>query len=168
MKLNFGCGSNRLDGWHNYDSELDIRKKLPFEDGSADFILCEHCVEHTNYREVWGFLGECRRILKSGGVVRIGIPDIGRIRRLAGNEYMQIANCSSVEECVRAAIFSHGHESCWTQELMEVFMFSVGLHPKRFDAGKSDHIELVDVEGHWHVVGRVNAEMETGVIEGTK
>ncbi len=38
LKLNFGCGSNKLPGWRNMDAEIDITKPLPFKDGEAAFI----------------------------------------------------------------------------------------------------------------------------------
>ena len=68
-KINFGCGGNFLEGWENYDAEVDITKPLPFEDSSTDFILAEHVYEHIKPREGILFLRECHRILKPTGVI---------------------------------------------------------------------------------------------------
>ncbi len=53
MKLHLGCGQNIIPGWMNIDLEPgpggvrhDLRKRLPFGDGSARFIFNEHFLEH--------------------------------------------------------------------------------------------------------------------------
>jgi hypothetical protein len=38
-RLHFGCGSNRLPGWTNFDAEVDISKPLPFFDASGSHLL---------------------------------------------------------------------------------------------------------------------------------
>jgi len=70
-KIQFGCGGNRLNGWENYDYEIDISKPLPFNNDSVDAILAEHVLEHINIHQAWNFIEECYRILKKDAVKSI-------------------------------------------------------------------------------------------------
>jgi len=72
MKLNLGCGKEILEGYNNYDREIDLEKKLPFEDNSVDEILCHHVLEHLINPEFT--VSEFYRILKPNGVLSIKLP----------------------------------------------------------------------------------------------
>src|SRR5262249_360363 len=50
---------------------------LPFDDSSVSFIFAEHVFEHFSPATATVFLAECRRTLRSGGVLRIIVPDAG-------------------------------------------------------------------------------------------
>ena len=51
-------------------------QKIPEQSGSVDVVYSSHMIEHIERKDVKGFLGETRRILKSGGQIRIAVPDI--------------------------------------------------------------------------------------------
>ena len=74
LKLHFGCGSNKLNGWENIDQEIDVRKALPYESNSVDFIFHEHLIEHLDEVDGYNFLHESYRILKPSGYLRISTP----------------------------------------------------------------------------------------------
>lgn len=82
IKLHLGCGGRVFSGWLNGDINLrsdcyvDVTKKLPFKDGSADFIYSEHLVEHLEYPQAKEFLKECYRVLKPNGILRTAMPDL--------------------------------------------------------------------------------------------
>jgi predicted SAM-dependent methyltransferase len=82
MKLHFGCGPFRLDGWINIDVHpaplaMNALWPLPFSDRSARYVFVSHMLEHFFYpHEVGRFLDEIVRVLSAGGVVRIIVPDI--------------------------------------------------------------------------------------------
>jgi predicted SAM-dependent methyltransferase len=60
----------------------DCRWSLPFEDNSVDGIRAEHFFEHLETREeLPSFLKDCRRVLKTGGVLRLIVPDAERYLR---------------------------------------------------------------------------------------
>ncbi len=82
LKINFGSGSATKSGFLNLDFSssadirLDLRKPLPLNDSSCNFIYSEHFVEHLTYPEgVEMHFSECFRILESNGVISISVPD---------------------------------------------------------------------------------------------
>lgn len=173
MKLNLCCGGNVLAGWVNRDMDCDIRSKLPYEPESVDFILCEHGLEHVTHREAWNFLHECHRILRTGGAVRIAVPDVERIWFAFTPAYGEAVKAGghgdgSLTSSVRAAIFEHGHQAVWNQSLLAVFLSCAGFKIQPQRPGKSAHPALVNVEGHGRVVGEEIANIETSVMEGWK
>lgn len=88
VRLHLGCGWNMLEGWINIDlvggkTDLawDLRKPLPFEAHSVDAVFLEHVFEHMSYSETLTVLGHIKAALKSGGVLRVGVPDAGMYAR---------------------------------------------------------------------------------------
>ena len=65
---------------------------LPYNDASFDVVLCHHVVEHVEDDQA--VLRECRRVLRPGGLLLLGIPQedgaIGRwLRRLHRRLYAE-------------------------------------------------------------------------------
>jgi predicted SAM-dependent methyltransferase len=82
LRLHLGSGKERKDGWVNVDLlgdpvdlPWDVTRRLPFPDGSVDVIFSEHLLEHLSLANGMAFLRECNRLLKSDGIMRIGVPD---------------------------------------------------------------------------------------------
>lgn len=84
MKLNLGCGYNKVPGYINVDSDplcepdviADLESTLPWEDNSVDEIMLNHVLEHLGedtktYLNLWK---EFYRILKDGASVLICVP----------------------------------------------------------------------------------------------
>jgi ADP-heptose:LPS heptosyltransferase/SAM-dependent methyltransferase len=173
IKLNFGCGENRITGWCNYDGEVDITKPLPFEDEHADFIFAEHVVEHVDYRQALAFFAECRRVLKAGGVIRIAVPSLENIWKRGDQDYFNFARkwgpSADRRGAMHAIINAHGHKAIWTQGLLEACLFYAGFEDiEPCEPGQSSHADLVAVEGHGRVIGERFNWIETAVVEGTK
>ncbi len=80
-KLNIGSGRTNWTGYlkcdidENADIKCDMRY-LPFKDDSADIISSHHALEHIPYRHIWKTLKEWHRVLKVGGELDLGMPDI--------------------------------------------------------------------------------------------
>ncbi|TGQ69522.1 methyltransferase domain-containing protein [Mesorhizobium sp. M00.F.Ca.ET.186.01.1.1] len=173
IKLNFGCGTNRLDGWQNFDAEIDITSPLPFADGHADFIYAEHVVEHVDYIKALAFFAECRRVLKPGGVIRIAVPSLENIFRRGDQDYFNFTRkwgpTADLRGAMHAIIFAHGHQAIWSQGTLEAALYFAGFEDvAACDPGKSSHADLVDVEGHGRVIGDHFNWIETAIAEGTK
>ncbi|RWF44291.1 MAG: methyltransferase domain-containing protein [Mesorhizobium sp.] len=173
IKLNFGCGENRITGWCNYDEEVDITQPLPFEDDHADFIFAEHVVEHVDYRQALAFFAECRRVLKPGGIIRIAVPSLENIWKRGDQDYFNFvrkwAPSADRRGAMDAIINAHGHQAIWTQGLLEACLFYAGFEDiEACEPGNSSHADLVAVEGHGRVIGERFNWIETAVVEGTK
>ena len=85
--LHIGCGIHTLEGWLNADFYpqkpevmfLNATKRFEFADNSFDYIFSEHMIEHVDYASGLFMLGECHRVLKPGGIVRITTPNLRTI-----------------------------------------------------------------------------------------
>lgn len=84
IKLNIGCGENKIKGFINIDGFLDsadlkhdIIKNgpLPYADNSIDDIVMFHCIEHIEKKYHDFVLGEFYRLLKPGGDLVISFPE---------------------------------------------------------------------------------------------
>jgi predicted SAM-dependent methyltransferase len=88
--LNLGCGTTFHDAWVNVDIEpsapgviqADFRARLPFDDGEFDAVYHSHVLEHLPAEQGDAFLGECLRVLKRDGIIRVVVPDLEQIARL--------------------------------------------------------------------------------------
>jgi predicted SAM-dependent methyltransferase len=87
LRLHLGCARNRLPHWVNIDllrpgRSLDLywdfRRGLPFPSNSVEAIFAEHLFEHLTYAQGIELMRECWRVLLPEGVLRIGVPDLGR------------------------------------------------------------------------------------------
>ncbi len=54
----------------------DATTSIPEPDDSADVLYTSHMVEHLERARAIGFLTEARRVLRSGGIIRIAVPDL--------------------------------------------------------------------------------------------
>jgi ubiquinone/menaquinone biosynthesis C-methylase UbiE len=83
MRLNVGCGAVRRKREFGVDyyptAAADVRADLfalPFADSSAEVIRLDHVLEHLPRKSVVRALLEAKRVLKSGGKLTAGIPDM--------------------------------------------------------------------------------------------
>ena len=60
-------------------SYLDVTKRFPYPAGWFDAVYCSHLLEHLYPDQARFCIGEIYRVLKSGGIVRIVVPDLDRI-----------------------------------------------------------------------------------------
>jgi SAM-dependent methyltransferase len=63
----------------------DAAHRIPHEAATVDVIYSSHMIEHLDRAEAAGFLAECRRVLKPGGMLRLAAPDL----RWSILEYME-------------------------------------------------------------------------------
>jgi predicted SAM-dependent methyltransferase len=146
VKINLGCGSNRIPGWSNHDSDVDVTKPLPWKDGTVDFILIEHCLEHVNGADGYKFMEEALRILRPGGTLRICVPVLARLDRAHA----------------RDIITGHGHQMVYNLGNMIDMLLIAG-----FDS-VSEVLPNKAIEGHWKVIGEDKDHKETLRVEAKK
>lgn len=148
-RLQFCCGENHIEGFQNFDTNCDITKlPLPFFDNSADVIFCEHGGEHFNSKNLLGFLTDCHRILKPGGVIRLCCPVVGPWL---------------TREHARDLATGHGHEILLTEDVMRTFLWMAGFEQLRIR--RTDRRQI---DGHWKIIGIDKDNLETCRIEAVK
>jgi predicted SAM-dependent methyltransferase len=54
----------------------DATKTLPLKDSSVECIYASHMIEHLSKEGALSFLKEAKRILKTGGILRLVVPDL--------------------------------------------------------------------------------------------
>lgn len=62
--------------WPTNVLRLDIRKTFPWPEGRFDAVYSSHTLEHLYRDEAAALLRESRRVLKSGGICRVVVPDL--------------------------------------------------------------------------------------------
>jgi SAM-dependent methyltransferase len=85
-RLNWGCGPVVAPGWLNADRLArpgiditgDIRDRLQVPDDSVEYAVAMHALQDLPYLDVGPALRELHRVLKPGGVLRVGVPDLER------------------------------------------------------------------------------------------
>lgn len=83
LKLHLGCGKRYLKGWYHIDAinhpnvqmSADVSDLSLFPDACVDEIYASHVLEHINRHKVVLVLKEWTRVLKSGGKLRIAVPN---------------------------------------------------------------------------------------------
>jgi predicted SAM-dependent methyltransferase len=79
-RLNFGCGSIQPADWENVDREDFGQPHLGstslFDDNTFDIIVAHCSLQLTEYDDVAAVLGDLHSILKTGGVLRVSLPNI--------------------------------------------------------------------------------------------
>jgi len=173
-KLHFGSGGRAIGGWESYDMDVDLTKPLPFPDQSADYIFCEHCIEHLTPAEVWSYFEECFRILRQGGVVRTTFPCVARTMRKITQSYRDFVRAQgwgdgSFKDGIRHLVVLHGHQSVWHARLITAILKAIGFSDAvTVKVGKSKDHELRGIEQHWRAIGIENNNIESVSVEAVK
>jgi len=145
VNIQFGAGGNILDGFINHDADVPIENPLPYQSGSVDLILIEHCLEHVDTLQGFSFMQEAHRILRPGGCLRICIPVL-----------------TSIVDRTHAAdlITGHGHRMLYSPESLKHMLFAAG-----FDYVKMHRTFKKPCDGHWKVIGLEKDALETYRLE---
>lgn len=156
IRLHIGCGENVYRGWVNIDRAalrgvdhaLDVRLGLPFENVTA--IYAEHFLEHLSFDHALLFLRECRRVLKSDGVLRVSTPNLDWVLR-THYRFDPTPDDEAELDCVRInrAFHGWGHQFLYNRPMLARVLRSVGFESVTFQRyGESDVPEMRDLERH--------------------
>ncbi len=161
LKLNIGCGKVKLPGWVNIDIEpiadlvIDIRKGLPFNDDSVDFIYTEHLLEHLTFEESEKILRDFYRCLSVGGILRIAMPDLDYLIERYNTDWKNQDWLSWPEyefvktrgQMLNISFRWWGHKYLYNEEDLKNQLIKAGfLKIMRCNWNKSNHAELRNLE----------------------
>jgi predicted SAM-dependent methyltransferase len=87
--LNLGCGNRYCPDWVNIDFATDSKavlshnllQRFPFDNNEFELVYSSHLIEHFCPSDARRFLGECHRVMRSGGILRIVVPDLEKVVR---------------------------------------------------------------------------------------
>ena len=90
LKLHLGCGAKYIPGFFHVDAlaypHVDRQamvERLDFlSNDSVELIFASHVLEHFGRHEVDNVLREWHRVLRPGGILRLGVPDFAACARL--------------------------------------------------------------------------------------
>jgi len=117
-KINLGCGAVFVDvpSWLNLDfapvspkvRKANLLGRLPVADSSATLVYSSHFLEHVPHDLVPGLFRECYRVLHSGGVIRLVLPDFENMaqeylamRAAGAHENADFVILEIIDQCVR-------------------------------------------------------------------
>lgn len=162
LRLHLGCGTVRLPGWVNIDIDggpdlqLDLRFGLPFPDASVDLIHTEHMVEHMCLADGRLLMAEACRVLRPGGVARIGVPDLERIVGRYGapgwrdQAWIQDANFDWIDTpvaLINVSFRGWEHQYLYDETELRYRLEQAGFSDvKRVRPGDSSHADLKGLE----------------------
>jgi len=87
LKLNLGCGLNKIKGYINIDVEESVtpdlvhdftKSPLPYGDDMVDEVIMFHTIEHISKRYHKAILGEIWRVLKPNGKFYCSFPEFNK------------------------------------------------------------------------------------------
>lgn len=172
-KLHLGCGTNKIEGWGNYDLEMDVRYPLPVATESMRFVFLEHLLEQLSSGEAWNLLKEIRRILKPGGAVRIVIPSPEQIAERFDAHYGRFVcrntgRPPSLEAAMESILSDWGHRTVWSTGILLAMMKSLGMDAWQGVPGESRFSEMQGIDGHSKMIGDHPNRIESVVVEARK
>lgn len=96
-KLHLGCGEKHLPGFYHIDildfkhidHQSDVRRLDFIPDDSVQLIYCSHVLEHFGRWEIPGIISEWHRVLVSGGILRLAVPDFSACAQLYYEDGLQ-------------------------------------------------------------------------------
>lgn len=153
VKLHWGCGGKRLDGWKTpaVDYVHDMRKPLPLADGSTSLIFTEHVLEHFTSADGLDILRDFHRILETGGRVRIIVPDVDIYANRTGVDDPRVQG-TSWESLTRAestndVFYNHFHRTIYdasmlTKALTTAWFDAANVSQSSFRASGNDELNL--------------------------
>ena len=174
-RLNWGCGGWVEPGWINSDIKeapgvlaCDIRDGLPLDGDSIDYAVSIHALPEFHYTEIIGVLQELRRVLKPGGVLRLGLPDLERAfdaYRRGDRAYFQVPDdeMTSLGGKLVAQVSWYGYSrTFFVHEFIEELLLKAGfseVHRVSYLETRTAHRDIVSLD---------NRERESLFVEAIK
>ena len=176
QRLHWGCGMRAAPGWVNSDAGYapgvdivrDIRLGLPIANDAFDYIVSIHALPEIPFADLGLTLGELHRVLKPGGWIRLGLPDMDlAIKAYLNNDpsYFliedDVARTVAGKMIVQLTWFGRSR-LMFTYDFMAEMLLRAGFrNPFRvaYRTTASPHAEIIDLD---------NRERESLFVEAVK
>jgi predicted SAM-dependent methyltransferase len=140
VRLHLGSGHSRKEGWINVDLKTlpvdlawNLVRPLPLKPRTVDAIFHEHLLEHLSLAQGISLTRECFRLLKPGGVLRLGVPDAGRYL----HSYCDEGRSAFLESnrpgrptrmlAIQEIFYRHGHRCMYDFETLQAVCAAAGF-----------------------------------------
>ena len=150
------------------DIACDIRRGLPLESESIDYAVSIHALPEVPYPDLVPVLVELHRVLKPGGVLRLGLPDLekGIQAYLRGDrDYFLIPDedARSIGGKLVVQMIWYGYSrTLFTPDFIEEFLHKAGF-------SKVTHCQYRKTSSRFpEIVELDNREPESLFVEATK
>jgi SAM-dependent methyltransferase len=174
-RLNWGCGSWVEAGWVNSDLKpgagvivADIREGLPFASDSFDYVVSIHALPELEYSALLPALEELRRVVKTDGPLRLGLPDLERsvdAYRRGDRSYFQISDeeMQTLGGKLATQLVWYGYSrTVFLPEFVEELLLKAGFHCV-------DHVEYGETRSEYpEIVSLDNRRRESFFVEARK
>lgn len=157
MKLHLGCWTRYIPGFIHVDlcdmPHIDYRSNIDhlpfFANGSVHLIYCSHALEYFDREEAVQVLGEWRRVLMPGGLLRLAVPDFealiyvyrqtDSIERVLGPLY------GRMEINMREGPTRLFHKTCYNELSLTNLLHENGFGSvERWDWRQTEHADVDD------------------------
>lgn len=153
IKTHIGCGKRDFGPeWINIDGAdfphihyKDVTK-LPFKNNEVDLIYACHLISYFDREEIVTVLNEWKRVLKSGGILRLATPDFDITTRLYQSAEVNINQVLGPlygrMPCNDKVIY---HRTCYDFASLSELLIEVGFkNVKRYDWRDTEHAQFDD------------------------
>ena len=141
--LHIGCGNIRPPIFINTDKdEMDISKPWPYEDRSVDGIVSMCVFQCLTWKELIFAFKESYRVLKAGGVMRMGVVLEDTLQPLDTFLYGNNINLFSFDLLKRVLLYRVGYDSITWCKYRESAIPLLGKMDNRHGRGTS-YLEII-------------------------
>lgn len=175
-RLHWGCGGSARPEWTNSDIKpgrgidivADVREGLPTPSNTFEYAVSVHALQEIPYMDLARVLAELRRVLITGGVLRLVLPDLMKGVRAYLNgarEYFLVNDeeAKSLGAKLVVQLLWHGYSRVvFTSEFIEELLLKAGFSQVShcaFRQTASRFPEIVTLD---------NREQESLFVEATK
>jgi len=150
------------------DLSCDIRDGLPVASNTFDYVVSIHALQDLPYLDLLPALSELHRVLKPGGVLRLGLPDLDKalqayLRKDAGYFYIPDQDARSLGGKLITQIIWYGSvRTPCTYDFIEELLLKIGFRLVvrcAYKQSQSVYAEITTLD---------NRERESLFVEATK
>jgi predicted SAM-dependent methyltransferase len=136
--------ASHMVDWSPEVIRADLRHGLKYDNEVVAAIYSSHALEHLYFADAQKLLGECNRVLRSTGVIRLALPDFSLIANslsplgaVSGMELQERLNAHPLErprggKRLQGLLSASYHRWQPTRDLVESMLVAAGFHDITF------------------------------------